>query len=59
MKMEEIKIEVTKIKVLNKYNQAAMEMALSMGATKENIKEIAGQLRFVDVIKYVKQKEGK
>ena len=45
----------TKIKVLNLYNKAAMEMALSMGATKENAREVAGKLRLVDVAEYIKK----
>ena len=49
----------TKIKVLNLYNKAALDMAYNMGATKKNAKEIAGKLKLVDVVAYVKQRGAK
>ena len=54
-----MKMRETKIKVLNEYNKAALDMAYSMGATDENAKEIAGKLRLVDVAEYVKQRGAK
>ena len=45
----------TKIKELSSYNKAAMDMAYSKGATKENVAEVAGQMRMIDSAEYIKQ----
>ena len=45
----------TKIKELSRYNKAAMDMAYNKGATKENVAEIAGQMRMIDIAEYIKQ----
>ena len=46
----------SKIKVLNLYNEAALEKAYLAGATEQNAREIAGKMRLVDIAEYIKQK---
>ena len=45
----------TKIAALALYKRAAMNMAYSKGATKENIVEVAGKMRMIDIAEYIKQ----
>lgn len=47
----------SKIKVLNLYNEAALEKAYSAGATEQNAKEIAGKMRLVDVAEYIAERK--
>ena len=52
-------LKETKIKSLNLYNKIAIDMAYRMGATSENVQEIAGKMRLVDIAEYIKQKKEK
>lgn len=45
----------TKIKELSRYNKAAMDMAYNKGATKENVAEVAGQMRMIDIAEYIRK----
>ena len=43
------------MKRLEQYRAAAIELALKQGATPENVKEIAGKMRMIDIAEYIKQ----
>jgi hypothetical protein len=43
------------MKRLEQYRAAAIELALKQGATPENVKEIAGKMRMIDIAEYIKK----
>ncbi len=44
------------MKTLELYRKAALELAYKRGATDENVREIAGKMRLIDIAEYIKQK---
>lgn len=43
------------MKRLKEFREAALQMAYEKGAKPENVKEIAGKMRMIDIAEYIKK----